>query len=116
MVHTFRYYQEDALRFFHNSQTLEQFHYRHPNHVLFNMATGSGKTDLMAGLMLYLYQEHDYQNFLFVVNTNSVLNKTTDNLTNPQSDKYLFQPSIEIEGERIRIEKVSQYPRQPQKM
>ncbi|AQS52500.1 hypothetical protein BW727_100090 [Jeotgalibaca dankookensis] len=114
MVHTFRYYQEDALRFFHNSQTLDQFQYRHPNHVLFNMATGSGKTDLMAGLMLYLFHEHGYQNFLFVVNTNSVLNKTIDNLTNPQSDKYLFQQSIEIEGERIRIEKVSQYPRQPQ--
>lgn len=114
MIHTFRYYQEDALRYFHNSQTLSQFHYRHPNHVLFNMATGSGKTDLMAGLMLYLFKEHDYQNFLFVVNTNSVLNKTIDNLTNPQSDKYLFQQSIEIEGERIRIEKVSQFPRQPQ--
>ena len=114
MVHTFRYYQEDALRFFHNSQTLPQFQYRHPKHVLFNMATGSGKTDLMAGLMLYLFHEHDYQNFLFVVNTNSVLNKTIDNLTNPQSDKYLFQHSIETEGERIRIEKVSQFPRQPQ--
>ena len=114
MIHTFRYYQEDALRYFHNSQTLSQFHYRHPNHVLFNMATGSGKTDLMAGLMLYLFKEHDSQNFLFVVNTNSVLNKTIDNLTNPQSDKYLFQQSIEIEGERIRIEKVSQFPRQPQ--
>ena len=114
MVHTFRYYQEDALRFFHYSQTLPQFQYRQPNHVLFNMATGSGKTDLMAGLMLYLYQEHNYQNFLFVVNTNSVLNKTIDNLTNPQSDKYLFKPSIEIGGERIRIEKVNQFPRQPQ--
>lgn len=114
MVHTFRYYQEDALRYFHNAQTLPQFHYRHPKHVLFNMATGSGKTDLMAGLMLYLYKEHDYQNFLFVVNTNSVLNKTIDNLTNPQSDKYLFQQAIEIEGERIRIEKVNQFPRQPQ--
>src|SRR5690554_820012 len=50
MVHTFRYYQEDALRFFHHSHTLPQFQYRHPKHVLFNMATGSGKTDLMAGL------------------------------------------------------------------
>lgn len=114
MVHTFRYYQEDALRYFHYSQTLDQFKHRHPKHVLFNMATGSGKTDLMAGLMLYLYREHGYQNFLFVVNTNSVLNKTIDNLTNPQSDKYLYQQPIEMEGERIWIEKVSQYPRKPQ--
>src|SRR5699024_6481841 len=49
-----------------------------------------------------------------VVNTNSVMNKTIDNLTNPQSDKYLFQHSIETEEERTRIEKVSQLPRQHQ--
>lgn len=114
MEHRFRYYQEDALRYFHYTQTLDQFKHRHPKHVLFNMATGSGKTDLMAGLMLYLYREHGYQNFLFVVNTNSVLNKTIDNLTNPKSDKYLYQQPIEMGGERIRIEKVPQYPRKPQ--
>ena len=45
MAHTFRYYQEDALRYFHYAQTLDLFKYRHPKHVLFNMATGSGKTD-----------------------------------------------------------------------
>src|SRR5699024_2008906 len=76
MVHTFRYYQDAALRFFHYSQTDETFRFRNVNHVLFNMATCSGKTDLMAGLILYLYQEHGYQNFLFLVNTNGVLSKT----------------------------------------
>jgi len=35
-----------------------------PYHLLFNMATGSGKTLIMAGLMLYLY-EKGYRNFLF---------------------------------------------------
>lgn len=115
MRHKFRYYQEDALRYFHYSQTLMQFDFRNPRHVLFNMATGSGKTDLMAGLMLYLYQQQGYQNFLFVVNTNSVLNKTIDNLTNMQSEKYLFQQPIEIEGERIRIEKTDKFPNQQQK-
>src|SRR5699024_2908978 len=54
MVHTFRYYQDAALRFFHYSQTDETIRFRNVNHVLFNMATGSGKTDLMAGLILYL--------------------------------------------------------------
>ncbi|EGP4936008.1 TPA: DEAD/DEAH box helicase family protein [Enterococcus faecium] len=111
MVHKFRSYQSDALRYFHYSQASETFKYRDIKHVLFNMATGSGKTDVMAGLILYMYQELGYQNFLFIVNTNSVLNKTIDNLTNPQSPKYLYQPTIEIDGERIKIERVKTFPR-----
>lgn len=111
MVHTFRYYQDAALRFFHYSQTDETFRFRNVNHVLFNMATGSGKTDLMAGLILYLYQEHGYQNFLFLVNTNGVLNKTIDNLTNQTSDKYLYTPNIEIDGERVEIRQVETFPK-----
>lgn len=111
MVHTFRYYQDAALRFFHYSQTDETFRFRNVNHVLFNMATGSGKTDLMAGLILYLYQEHGYQNFLFLVNTNGVLNKTIDNLTNQTSDKYLYTSNMEIDGERIEIRQVEIFPK-----
>lgn len=111
MVHTFRYYQDAALRFFHYSQVANEFRFRTVNHVLFNMATGSGKTDLMAGLILYLYQEHGYQNFLFLVNTTGVLNKTIDNLTNKESDKYLYAPYIEIDGERIEIREVSTFPK-----
>lgn len=111
MVHTFRYYQDAALRFFHYSQTDKTFRFRNVNHVLFNMATGSGKTDFMAGLILYLYQEHGYQNFLFLVNTNGVLNKTIDNLTNQASDKYLYTPNIEIDGERIEIRQVETFPK-----
>ena len=111
MVHTFRYYQDAALRFFHYSQVANEFRFRNVNHVLFNMATGSGKTDLMAGLILYLYQEHGYQNFLFLVNTNGVLNKTIDNLTNQGSEKYLYTPTIEIDGERIEIRQVETFPK-----
>lgn len=111
MVHTFRYYQDAALRFFHYSQVANEFRFRNVNHVLFNMATGSGKTDLMAGLILYLYQEQGYQNFLFLVNTNGVLNKTIDNLTNMASDKYLYAPQIEIDGERIEIRQVQSFPK-----
>lgn len=111
MVHAFRYYQDAALRFFHYSQVANEFRFRNVNHVLFNMATGSGKTDLMAGLILYLYQEHGYQNFLFLVNTNGVLNKTIDNLTNVASEKYLYTPQIEIDGERIEIRHVETFPK-----
>ncbi len=38
-----------------------------PSQVLFHMATGSGKTLIMAGLMLYLYK-NGYRDFLFFVN------------------------------------------------
>ncbi|MFT8930230.1 MAG: DEAD/DEAH box helicase family protein [Sporolactobacillus sp.] len=108
LLHTLRYYQDEAMRNYHYTQTQIN---PSPQHVLFNMATGSGKTDLMAGLILYLYQEHKYQNFLFTVNTNSVLMKTKDNLVNENSDKYLFQEKIEIEGQRIYISQVNRFPR-----
>lgn len=115
MKHHFRYYQADAFRFYHYLLTEPQFSYHPSRQILFNMATGSGKTDLMAGLILYLYQEHGYQHFLFTVNTHSVLQKTIDNLTTIFSEKYLYAHSIEIEGERIRIEQVDQFPTMPRK-
>ena len=65
LVHTLRHYQDQAIRNYHYTQTQVK---PSPQHVLFNMATGSGKTDLMAGLILYLYQEQGYRNFLFTVN------------------------------------------------
>src|SRR5699024_1612342 len=73
------------------------------------------KTDLMAGLILYLYQEYGFQNFLFLVNTNGVLNKTIDNLTNKTSDKYLYTEQIEIEGNRVDIQKVNSFPKNQSK-
>ena len=48
-----------------------------PSHLLFNMATGSGKTLIMAGLILYLY-EQGYRNFLFFVNSTNIIEKTKD--------------------------------------
>ncbi|NMP07954.1 DEAD/DEAH box helicase family protein [Paenibacillus polymyxa] len=108
LFHTLRDYQDEAMRNYHYTQTQIS---PNPQHVLFNMATGSGKTDLMAGLILYLYKEHKYQNFLFTVNTNSVLMKTKDNLVNEKSEKYLFREKIEIDGQRIQIRQVERFPR-----
>lgn len=112
LTHTLRNYQDEAMRNYHYTQTEIN---PSPQHVLFNMATGSGKTDLMAGLILYLYQEHNYQNFLFTVNTNSVLLKTKDNLVNAISEKYLFANKIEIDGQRISIQQVERFPNIQQK-
>src|SRR5699024_239559 len=55
-----------------------------PLHLLYNMATGSGKTLVMVGLMLYLY-EKGYRNFLFFVNSNNIIQKTKDNFLNEQA-------------------------------
>lgn len=79
-----------------------------PTQVLFHMATGSGKTLIMAGLILYLYR-HGYRNFLFFVNLDNIVKKTKDNFLNHASAKYLFADEIMLEGERIKINEVSNF-------
>jgi type III restriction enzyme len=79
-----------------------------PTQVLFHMATGSGKTLIMAGLMLYLYQR-GYRNFLFFVNLDNIVQKTKDNFLNHTSAKYLFAEDIFIHGETIRINEVENF-------
>ena len=73
-----------------------------PLHLLFNMATGSGKTLIMAGLILYLY-EQGYRNFLFFVNADNIIKKTKDNFLNPISSKYLFNNNIYFKGEQVAV-------------
>lgn len=77
-------------------------------HLLFHMATGSGKTLIMAGAMLYLY-EQGYRNFLFFVDSTNIVEKTKDNFLNPSSSKYLFAPQIIINGNRVEVRKVDNF-------
>lgn len=79
-----------------------------PTQVLFHMATGSGKTLIMAGLILYLYKR-GYRNFLFFVNLTNIVDKTRENFLNPQSSKYLFAEEIILDGERVRINEVENF-------
>lgn len=79
-----------------------------PYHLLYNMATGSGKTLVMAGLMLYLY-EKGYRNFLFFVNSNNIITKTKDNFLNPQSSKYLFSQKIVAGGKDVVLKEVANF-------
>lgn len=81
---------------------------RKPTQTLFHMATGSGKTLIMAGLMLYLYQK-GYRNFLFFVNLSNIVNKTKENFLNPASSKFLFAEEIWINGERIPVREVENF-------
>lgn len=79
-----------------------------PYHLLFNMATGSGKTMIMAGAMLYLY-EQGYRNFLFFVNSNNIIQKTKDNFLNDNTSKYLFAEKIIIGGEQVNVREVENF-------
>ena len=77
-------------------------------HLLFHMATGAGKTLMMAGAMLYLY-EQGYRNFLFFVDSTNIVEKTKDNFLNGSSSKYLFAPQIVVNGSRVDIKKVDNF-------
>lgn len=79
-----------------------------PYHLLYNMATGSGKTLVMAGLILYLY-EKGYRNFLFFVNSNNIIKKTKDNFLNPQASKYLFNNKIVIDGKEVYVKETDTF-------
>lgn len=81
---------------------------KRPFHLLYNMATGSGKTLIMAGLILHLYQK-GYRNFLFFVNSNNIIQKTKDNFLNPQASKYLFNDKIVIDGKEVLIKEIDNF-------
>lgn len=81
---------------------------KRPFHLLYNMATGSGKTLIMAGLMLHLYQK-GYRNFLFFVNSNNIIQKTKDNFLNSQASKYLFNVKIVIDGKEVLIKEIDNF-------
>ncbi len=103
-----RPYQEEAFaRFFHCFENGFDGKEK-PSHLLFNMATGSGKTLIMAGLMLYLY-EKGYRNFLFFVNSINIIEKTKDNFLNPLSSKYLFSENIYCQGQRVTVTPVDNF-------
>lgn len=103
-----RPYQIEAFaRFFHCYKN-EFPNKAYPLHLLFNMATGSGKTLIMAGLILYLY-EQGYRNFLFFVNSTNIIEKTKDNFLNPASIKYLFNQDIHVANHRVRITPVENF-------
>lgn len=79
-----------------------------PMHLLYNMATGSGKTLVMAGLILHLYQK-GYRNYLFFVNSNNIIQKTKENFLNVQASKYLFNEKIIIDGRNVLIKEVDNF-------
>ena len=118
-----REYQKMALLHFYKLQNLKDYYidyYKDEekflnknnnytlNHLMFNMATGSGKTLVMAALMLELYKQ-GYRNFIFFVNSRSILEKTKANFCDESSSKYLFAREINIGENRLKINAVNNF-------
>jgi type III restriction enzyme len=72
------------------------------------MATGSGKTLIMAANILYLYKL-GYRNFIFFVNSVNIIDKTKDNFLNPLSEKYLFAQKIKFDDKEVFIKEVQNF-------
>ena len=102
-----RPYQQEALgRLFYY---LNGFAERaHPAQLLFHMATGSGKTLIMAAAILYLY-EQGYRNFIFFVNSTNIIEKTRENFLSPLSSKYLFAERLKFGTKEVHIREVHNF-------
>jgi type III restriction enzyme len=81
---------------------------KYPAQLLFHMATGSGKTLIMAANILQLYKQ-GYRNFIFFVNSVNIIEKTKDNFLNTLSEKYLFAPKIKFGGKEVFIKEVQNF-------
>ncbi|GAA8084995.1 DEAD/DEAH box helicase family protein [Helicobacter pylori] len=97
-----RDYQKQAIHHYLEKRRSNPFQ----KHFMFEMATGSGKTLVMAGLILECYKQ-GYQNFIFFVNSTSILEKTKLNFTDSASSKYLFSENININDENTEIKSIN---------
>ena len=88
-----REYQEEAFQY--SIYYIEHMAGGRQIHLLYHMATGSGKTYIMAGMILYYYK-HGYRNFLFFVDQKPIVEKTKENFINKTFGKYLFPEKIVI--------------------
>lgn len=79
-----------------------------PEQVLFNMATGSGKTLLMAAIILEKYHQGE-RNFIFFVNNDNILTKTRSNFITSSDNKYLFADKIVMNHQVVNIREVEDF-------
>ncbi len=102
-----RDYQKEALGrfYFYYEEYREK---KKPIHLMFNMATGSGKTLIMAANILYLYQK-GYRNFIFFTRLDNIIQKTKANFLDPLSKKYLFSEKIVLDGQEIKVKEVENF-------
>ena len=101
-----RSYQEEAIGRYLYYKTDENRAI--PEQVLYNMATGSGKTLLMAAVILEKYHQGE-RNFIFFVNNDNILTKTKDNFLVSSSGKYLFADKIVMDGQIVTVREVTDF-------
>ena len=105
LKHEFFYWQKEA---FENLLFYENLTFglkKNPTHLMFNMATGTGKTLLMAASILYFYKQ-GYRHFIFFVNQNNIIDKTENNFIDNSHTKYLFKEKIIFDDKIVKIKKV----------
>jgi type III restriction enzyme len=112
LKYTFFDWQKEAFEYFLvNEQRKNDI--TEPTHLMFNMATGSGKTMVMSSLILYYYKQ-GYRHFLFFVNQNNIVDKTENNFIDSTHNKYLFTEKIVIDDVTIPVKKVDTFSDAPQ--
>ncbi|MBY5014424.1 DEAD/DEAH box helicase family protein [Streptococcus suis] len=106
LKHPLRPYQQEAIgRYLHYKTDKNRLI---PEQVLYNMSTGSGKTLLMATIILEKYQQGE-RNFIFFVNNDNILTKTKDNFLESASGKYLFAEKIVMDGQIVTVREVTDF-------
>ena len=113
LKHNFFEWQKSSLQYFLAYNKKENNFLKSPTHLMFNMATGTGKTLLMASAILYYYKQ-GYRHFLFFVNQNNIVDKTENNFIDYTHNKYLFTEKIIIDDRTVNIEKVNIFSDEPQ--
>lgn len=101
-----RPYQEEAIGRYLHYKTDDNRSI--PEQILYNMATGSGKTLLMAAVILEKYKQGE-RNFIFFVNNDNILTKTKDNFLESGSGKYLFAEKIVMDGQIVAVREVTDF-------
>ena len=100
-----RSYQEEAVGRYLYHHSREE---RNREQILFNMATGSGKTLLMAAIILEKYKQGE-RNFIFFVNNDNILTKTRSNFVDSGNEKYLFADKIVIDNQVVNVREVTDF-------
>ncbi|MCA0120906.1 DEAD/DEAH box helicase family protein [Bacillus sp. RSS_NA_20] len=106
--HELREYQLEGIGRYLNYAHRDEQNRTYPEQLLFNMATGSGKTMMMAAIILEKYKQGE-RNFLFFVNNSNIIEKTRANFLDSTSGKYLFADSIMIADELVEIREVTDF-------
>ncbi len=108
LKHKLRPYQLEAIGRYLYYRNEDKNYQKDHEHILYNMATGSGKTMLMAAIILEKYKQGE-RNFIFFVNNENILTKTRANFLESGTGKYLFSDKIVIDNQIVDVREVNNF-------